>query len=43
MIFGKLVIARAKKDPVFRKQVLMTLRKRLAALERAIAAVEKLK
>jgi hypothetical protein len=40
---AQIIVARSKRDPEFKRQVLVTLRKRLAALERAIAAVEKLK
>ena len=43
MTIAQLIVARSKRDPEFKRQVLVTLRKRLAALERAIAAVEKLK
>jgi hypothetical protein len=50
---GKLIAARAQRDPVFKKQTLVTLRKKLAKaipktaewqrLDRAITAIENMK
>jgi hypothetical protein len=43
MTLAQLIVARSKRDPEFKRQVLTTLRKHLASLQRAIQALEDLK